>query len=103
MNYGTQEETMTDGVQSPDTNPDADFVSENLAEGMEDEELNKIGDFCKRGFETDKTSRDEWEMCLDEWIDLAKQYREEKTFPWPNASNVKYPLLSTAAMQFDTR
>jgi chaperonin GroES len=31
------------------------------------------------------------------------QVREPKNYPWPNASNVKYPLLSTAAMQFNAR
>ena len=34
---------------------------------------------------------------------LAKQTVEPKSYPWPKASNVKYPLLSTAAMQFAAR
>ena len=48
-------------------------------------------------------SRADWEKCLDDWTNLALQVKEEKTFPWPGASNVKYPLLSTAAMQFNAR
>ena len=48
-------------------------------------------------------SRSEWESNIDEWIALAKQSKEEKTYPWPGASNVKYPLVSTAAMQFAAR
>jgi chaperonin GroES len=51
----------------------------------------------------DLRSREEWEECLDEWTNLAKQVREEKSYPWPSASNIKYPLLSTAAMQFAAR
>jgi chaperonin GroES len=31
------------------------------------------------------------------------QVREPKSFPWPNASNIKYPILSTASMQFNAR
>jgi chaperonin GroES len=36
-------------------------------------------------------------------INLAMLVRQGKTFPWPNASNVKFPLLATAAMQFSAR
>jgi predicted phage terminase large subunit-like protein len=38
-----------------------------------------------------------------EWLKLATQVMEKKNYPWPNAANVKYPLLTTAAMQFAAR
>jgi chaperonin GroES len=44
-----------------------------------------------------------WQLECQEWLKLAKQTIEPKTYPWPGASNVKYPLLSTAAMQFAAR
>lgn len=75
----------------------------NIASSLTEEELNEIGSECKAGYDTDKESRSDWEENLEEWIKLAKQIREEKTFPWVGASNVKYPLLSTAAMQFAAR
>ncbi len=34
---------------------------------------------------------------------MALQVASQKTFPWPNAANIKYPLLATAAMQFAAR
>jgi chaperonin GroES len=34
---------------------------------------------------------------------LALQVAEAKNFPWPNASNVKFPLLTIAALQFLAR
>ena len=77
--------------------------SVNLAESMKEEQLNDIGNQCKEGFERDLRSREHWERDLEEWTNLAMQARETKTFPWPKASNVKYPLLSTAAMQFAAR
>lgn len=77
--------------------------SVNLAEDMEEEKLQKIGRDCLRGFEVDLESRNDWENSVDEWTELAMQAREQKNFPWRNASNVKYPLLSTAAMQFAAR
>ena len=75
----------------------------NLAEGMDEQKLIKIGEQCKQGFDVDLKSRIDWEKHLDEWTKLAMQVREVKTTPWSNASNVKYPLLSTAAMQFNAR
>ena len=82
---------------------DAQILNANLAEKLDEDTLNKIGEQCRSGFELDLQSRSDWEVDLKEWIDLAKQIREEKSFPWPGASNVKYPLLSTAAMQFAAR
>lgn len=78
----------------------------NLAEKLlkkDEDKLNKIGMECKKGFEADEESRKEWRDETEEWMKLAKQTRESKTYPWPNASNVKYPLISTAALQFNAR
>jgi len=103
-----------DETQLPDIEPemeDSPEISkeevakhnENLAESLDEELLTTIGSWCKEGFEADKASRKDWESCLESWIALAKQQRDEKSFPWRNASNVKYPLLTTAAMQFAAR
>lgn len=75
----------------------------NLAEGMKEEELNEISAQVSDGFEYDLRSREDWEKAVDSWTQLALQVKEEKNFPWRGASNVKYPLLSTAAMQFNAR
>lgn len=75
----------------------------NIAESLPKEDLEKIGQDCKEGYELDLRSRANWEKSLDEWTKLAMQVREQKSFPWANASNVKYPLLSTASMQFNAR
>jgi len=91
------------GVGTDNLQQDAVFTNTNIAENLEEDELTKIGNICKEGFEADLESRSEWEDQIEEWTKLAKQCREMKTFPWPGASNVKYPLLSTAAMQFAAR
>ena len=77
--------------------------SANIADKLDEEKLNTIGSEAFRGFELDLDSRKEWEKASEEWIKLAKQTIEPKTWPWPRASNIKYPLLSTAAMQFAAR
>ena len=43
------------------------------------------------------------EKDLKTWTELALQISGNKTYPWPNAANIKYPLLATAAMQFAAR
>lgn len=77
--------------------------STNIADKLDDDKLTEIGMLCKKGFDADYESRKEWENNIDTWTKLAMQVRENKTYPWPNASNIKYPLLSTAAMQFAAR
>ena len=65
--------------------------------------LDKIGEDIVTGYMADEDSRREWMNLNVEWMNMALLRREIKTFPWPRASNVKYPLLSTAAMQFSAR
>lgn len=77
--------------------------SVNIAEKLGEDKLTEIGTEARQGFDMDCQSRSDWEKAVDSWTRLAKQVVEKKTFPWPGASNVKYPLLSTAAMQFAAR
>lgn len=77
--------------------------STNIAEHLKEDQLREIGEEAKRGVETDLGSRTEWDRQAEKWTKLAIQTQEMKTFPWPGAANVKFPSLSTAAMQFAAR
>lgn len=77
--------------------------SQNIAEEMTEDELIHIGDVVGKGYDADRDSRSHWEKDLKSWTELALQIAGEKTFPWTNAANIKYPLLATAAMQFAAR
>ena len=77
--------------------------TKNLAEELDDDTLISIGNDVVEGYETDKASREPWEKDLKTWTELALQISGNKTYPWPNAANIKYPLLATAAMQFAAR
>jgi chaperonin GroES len=98
-----QDFPLMEEVISPDTNPEQEKHNENLAEKLDEDVLVKLGDWCSQGFQSDLDSRHDWDDAMDTWISLAKQEREQKSFPWRNASNVKYPLITTAAMQFAAR
>lgn len=75
----------------------------NLATKLTDDDLITIGNQVVDGFDADVKSREPWEEDLKNWTELALQIVKQKTFPWPNAANIKYPLLATAAMQFSAR
>jgi chaperonin GroES len=110
MNYNpadTQmpDEASTQGIDSlaPQPNPNVTLSTQNFAETLDEAELQEVSERCKRGYELDRGSREDWENEVEEWLKLANQIREVKSYPWRNASNIKYPLLSTAAMQFAAR
>lgn len=80
------------------------FLSEdNVADGIDEEKLHLIGREVVDGYKRDLDSRSEWEERLEDSLKLAAQVTENKSFPWENAANVKYPLLTTAALQFASR
>lgn len=80
------------------------YIAEaNIATNIDDDLLAEIGAEVVEDYDTDVRSRSEWEQRNKDYIKLATQVKEEKSTPWPNAANVKYPLLTTAAMQFSSR
>lgn len=62
-----------------------------------------IGNKCLSDFNTDFTARSEKDERLKQAEKLAKQTIEEKTFPYRGASNVKYPLITKAVIEFNAR
>jgi chaperonin GroES len=77
--------------------------SSNIAEMLEEEALKTIGAAVWDEWTIDKTSRQDWEDKTAEAMKLALQVMEEKTFPWENASNVKFPVVTLAALQYQAR
>lgn len=99
------QEDSDDGHGKPATKESlsAYVASKNLAEDIDDEELKEIGKCIVEWTDSDEDNRKEWKMRYEEYLKLASQVKENKSFPWPGAANVKYPLLTTAAMQFAAR
>lgn len=77
--------------------------SDNIAELLDEKQLTKIHSQVDNGYTEDKNSRQEWEDRQDKYMKLALQVVETKNTPWANAANMKYPLLTTATMQFGAR
>ena len=77
--------------------------SDNLSEFFTDADLGKIGCWVLENYEQDKQSREKWEARTTAAMDLAMQVQKQKTFPWPNCSNIAFPLVTIAALQFHAR
>ena len=75
----------------------------NLAKYFSDADLKKIGVYCYESYTTDIQSRADWVRRNTAALDLAMQVQKDKNFPWPNASNVAFPLITIAALQFHSR
>lgn len=103
MNYMDQESPTTEEAESPATNLQSIVESTNMATELDDDKLEEIGEECFQGYEVDRQSSQHWRDMVEEWLAMATQAMEEKNYPWPNASNVKFPLVSIAAMQFSAR
>ena len=77
--------------------------SSNIVNLLDTEHVVSIGQSCMDGYQQDLSSRSEWDQRNAQAFKLALQVREDKTYPWPGASNVKFPLISVAAIQFHAR
>lgn len=75
----------------------------NIADGIDDEVLAKLGERVKRQHDEDLESMKEWSDMVEEGIDLTKQEFKTKSVPWPGASNFKSPIISEASLSFGNR
>lgn len=82
---------------------DTILSSKNLAEEMTEQEQFALGKKVVETFNMDRSSRAQWEEKMEKANKIALQVAEKKSFPWPGASNVKFPLLTIAALQFHSR
>ena len=75
----------------------------NIANLLCKEDLTTIGVQVVKDFDNDLLSRSSWEKRTEASLKLALQVAETKNFPWANASNVKFPLITIAALQYHAR
>ena len=75
----------------------------NIASLLSKQDLETIGTQVVKDFDNDIMSRSSWEKRTEASLKLALQVAENKNFPWANASNVKFPLITIAALQYHAR
>jgi chaperonin GroES len=75
----------------------------NLAENYAPDVLDKLGQLVLFEFNIDENSRSDWKDKAEKAIKFATQEAEEKQYPWPKSSNIIFPLITQAAIQFNAR
>jgi len=78
---------------------DDDFGA-NLAEELDDDQLQEISGDLLGDFEEDVSSRKDWVQTYVDGLELLGMKVEERTEPWPGACGVYHPLLSEALVKF---
>ena len=81
---------------------DEDFDS-NLAEFMDDDDLNSLGNELIGAYNGDKDSRSDWEETYTKGLDQLGLKIEERTTPWAGACGVFHPMLSEAVIRFQSQ
>jgi hypothetical protein len=74
----------------------------NLAEFIDDSELEAISSDLLDDFDNDKNARKEWERTYIDGLDLLGLSIEERTEPWDGACGVYHPMLTEAAIKFQS-
>ena len=75
----------------------------NLADFLEDDDLDELSNELQSGYSSDKSSREEWEQGYTKGLDLLGFKYEERTRPFDGASGVYHPLLSESVVQFQAQ
>ena len=77
--------------------------SPNLCDRFSPEDLTKIGELVWEGYQADETSRVDWLRRNEAGMNFALQVSRAKNWPWQGCSNVIFPLITIAALQFSSR
>jgi chaperonin GroES len=75
----------------------------NIADLLPEERLAGVAQDVIREHRIDFDSMSEWRRLMERGLELASMIKAEKSYPFKDAANVKYPLITTAALQFNAR
>ena len=81
---------------------DEDDFGENLAELMDDGDLQSIAGDLSEDIDNDRNSRKDWEKAYTDGLKLLGLQFEERTEPWQGASGVFHPMITEAVVRFQS-
>jgi len=100
-------ESMSIGIDGmeieliPGQEVDDDFNA-NLAESMDEQELQSLASELLGDFDADIASRKDWMQTYVDGLELLGMKIEERSEPWEGACGVYHPLLSEALVKFQS-
>jgi hypothetical protein len=75
----------------------------NLAEFIEDSELESMASDLVSDFESDRESRSDWARAYVKGLDLLGMKIEDRQQPWAGASGVFHPVLTESVVRFQAQ
>lgn len=100
----TGEVTVAFGDEADDDEEaQADEHDANLAENIDDAELQSLASELIDGFLADRESRKDWAMAYIKGLDLLGMKIEDRSQPWEGASGVFHPMLTEAVVRFQAQ
>ena len=81
---------------------DEDEFGQNLAELIDDGDLQSIASDLDEDIENDRNSRKDWEKAYTDGLKLLGLQFEERTEPWQGASGVFHPMITEAVVRFQS-
>jgi len=79
-----------------------DEFGQNLAELIDDSDLQSIASDLAEDIENDRNSRKDWEKAYTDGLKLLGLQFEERTEPWQGASGVFHPMITEAVVRFQS-
>tara|TARA_R110001583_G_scaffold182357_4_gene340142 strand:- start:3976 stop:6615 length:2640 start_codon:yes stop_codon:yes gene_type:complete len=77
--------------------------SDNLAEFMEDESVERLSSELLSSYNADRNSRKDWEETYIKGLDQLGLKIENRTSPWDGACGVTHPILAEAVVRFQSQ
>lgn len=99
----TGEVTIDFGEGEDEEDEEDDDHSANLAEKIEESELESLASELIDGFLADRESRKDWAMAYIKGLDLLGMKIEDRSQPWEGASGVFHPMLTEAVVRFQAQ
>ena len=82
---------------------DKEGFGDNLAEYMDEGDLDSLASELIGDYEADRKSRKDWERSYIEGLDLLGMKYDDRTTPWPGACGVYHPLLAEAVVRYQAQ
>lgn len=99
----TGEVTIDFGEGEDDESEDMTAHDANLAESIDDAELESIASDLIESFLSDRDSRRDWAAAYISGLDLLGMKIEDRSQPWAGASGVYHPMLTEAVVRFQAQ
>jgi len=99
----TGEVTVEFGETEDDEEERPAVFGDNLAESIDDADLQSIASELIDSFLSDRESRKDWAAAYIKGLDLLGMKIEDRSQPWEGASGVFHPMLTEAVVRFQAQ